>query len=91
MTAPSSSRHQSLLENIGSPLHDVRTRALRSLVFKLSHDLIQLEELVHQHTLLANLLEWFNFEDCSHETLVLDLLLKISKVNLDMGNMASFC
>ena len=53
---------------------------MKSLVFKLSHSIVQPEELVHEHGLFVNLLEWFNYEECSHEGLVLDLLSQLSKV-----------
>ena len=55
-------------------------RALQSLVFKLTNQIIQLDDLVHDHVFLKNLLEWFNMEEWTCETQVIQLLGSLTQV-----------
>ena len=55
-------------------------RALQNIIFKLDHDLLCIGDVVHKKELLIKLLEWFNFDLCSREKDVLQLLDKLSKV-----------
>ncbi len=59
------------------PLCDVRSRALRSVSFKLSNGLVCAEELARERQFLIGLLEWFNFEEWTCQTQVLELLLQL--------------
>lgn len=62
------------------PLLDIRCRSLRSIVFKLSNDLLSSSDLVGEKEFLAHLLEWFNFEEWALESQVLTLLSQLSEV-----------
>ena len=62
------------------PLLDVRSRALKSLVFKLQSSLLTTADLVQEQTLLVHLLEWFNFKEWACEAQVLSLLSELSEV-----------
>uniref|UniRef100_A0A663LSZ0 Rotatin n=1 Tax=Athene cunicularia TaxID=194338 RepID=A0A663LSZ0_ATHCN len=42
-------------------LREIRERSLKTILFKLDHNLISYADLVHEKVLFSNLLEWFNF------------------------------
>ncbi|NXW59097.1 RTTN protein, partial [Eurystomus gularis] len=45
----------------GHELAEIRERSLKTILFKLDHNLISYADLVHEKGLFRNLLEWFNF------------------------------
>lgn len=45
----------------GHELAEIRERSLKTILFKLDHNLISYADLVHEKVLFCNLLEWFNF------------------------------
>ncbi|NWU68884.1 RTTN protein, partial [Pterocles burchelli] len=45
----------------GHELTEIRERSLKTILFKLDHNLISYASLVHEKVLFLNLLEWFNF------------------------------
>ncbi|NXT33646.1 RTTN protein, partial [Pelecanoides urinatrix] len=45
----------------GHELAEIRERSLKTILFKLDHNLISYADLVHEKVLFLNLLEWFNF------------------------------
>ncbi|NXS55329.1 RTTN protein, partial [Brachypteracias leptosomus] len=45
----------------GHELAEIRERSLKTILFKLDHNLISYADLVHEKALFRNLLEWFNF------------------------------
>ncbi|NXJ02101.1 RTTN protein, partial [Psophia crepitans] len=45
----------------GHELAEIRERSLKTILFKLDHNLISYVDLVHEKVLFRNLLEWFNF------------------------------
>ncbi|NWV05447.1 RTTN protein, partial [Ptilonorhynchus violaceus] len=45
----------------GHELTEIRERSLKTILFKLDHNLISYADLVHENALFRNLLEWFNF------------------------------
>ncbi|XP_074002500.1 rotatin [Numenius arquata] len=51
----------SLVRKLGHELAEIRERSLKTVLFKLDHDLISYADLVHEKVLFLNLLEWFNF------------------------------
>ncbi|KAM6318714.1 LOW QUALITY PROTEIN: rotatin [Aegotheles albertisi] len=51
----------SLVRKLGHDLAEIRERSLKTLLFKLEHNLISYADLVHEKVLFLNLLEWFNF------------------------------
>jgi hypothetical protein len=57
---------------------EVRTRALRSIGFKLQHALVKEAELAMDSLLLRNLLNWFNLDAPGEETTVLALLARLA-------------
>lgn len=61
-------------------MRDVRWRAMKSIVFKLSYRAVSLGDLVRDRTFHRHLLEWFNFSDWGCESLVLDLLRQLTPV-----------
>ena len=71
---------------IGHAVEEIRVRALQSITFKLNHDLLCVADIVHKKELFVKLLEWFNFEPCSMQKDVLQLLEKLSKVVNIIGN-----
>ncbi|KAI1243255.1 Rotatin, partial [Lamprotornis superbus] len=42
-------------------LTEIRERSLKTILFKLDHNLISYADLLHEEALFRNLLEWFNF------------------------------
>ncbi|XP_071660387.1 rotatin isoform X2 [Patagioenas fasciata] len=51
----------SLVRKLGHELAEIRERSLKTILFKLDHNLISYADLVHEKMLFFNLLEWFNF------------------------------
>ncbi|KAM6373601.1 rotatin isoform 2-T2 [Alca torda] len=51
----------SLVRKLGHELAEIRERSLKTILFKLDHNLISYADLVHEKVLFLNLLEWFNF------------------------------
>ncbi|NXB38950.1 RTTN protein, partial [Eulacestoma nigropectus] len=51
----------SLVRKLGHELTEIRERSLKTILFKLEHNLISYADLVHEKALFRNLLEWFNF------------------------------
>uniref|UniRef100_A0A669P618 Rotatin n=1 Tax=Phasianus colchicus TaxID=9054 RepID=A0A669P618_PHACC len=51
----------SLVRKLGHELAEIRERSLKSILFKLDHNLVSYADLVHEKVLFPNLLEWFNF------------------------------
>ncbi|NWR34815.1 RTTN protein, partial [Tachuris rubrigastra] len=45
----------------GHELTEIRERSLKTILFKLDHNLISYADLIHEKALFRNLLEWFNF------------------------------
>ncbi|XP_019849330.1 PREDICTED: uncharacterized protein LOC109580505 isoform X2 [Amphimedon queenslandica] len=66
--------YRELLKKISHPLVDVRSRALRSIKFKLSSGLITASQLSNERRFLIHLMEWFNHEKWIHEGLALEIL-----------------
>uniref|UniRef100_A0A8C3TRA8 Rotatin n=1 Tax=Catharus ustulatus TaxID=91951 RepID=A0A8C3TRA8_CATUS len=50
-----------LVRKLGHELTEIRERSLKTILFKLDHNLISYADLVHEKALFRNLLEWFNF------------------------------
>uniref|UniRef100_A0A8C3R2T8 Rotatin n=1 Tax=Cyanoderma ruficeps TaxID=181631 RepID=A0A8C3R2T8_9PASS len=50
-----------LVRKLGHELAEIRERSLKTILFKLDHNLISYADLVHEKALFRNLLEWFNF------------------------------
>ncbi|PKU47494.1 rotatin isoform x3 [Limosa lapponica baueri] len=48
-------------QQAGHELAEIRERSLKTVLFKLDHNLISYADLVHEKVLFLNLLEWFNF------------------------------
>lgn len=63
-------------------MEEIRVRALQNIIFKLDHDLLCVGDVVHKKELFIKLLEWFNFESCSQQKDVIQLLEKLSKVEI---------
>ena len=74
----------------GHPLAEVRSRSLRSIVFKLSNGLLSYSELAEEREFLAGLLEWFNQEEWMMESHVLTLLQHLAKVSTTAQTLASY-
>ncbi|KAL5467654.1 hypothetical protein EMCRGX_G031915 [Ephydatia muelleri] len=68
-----------LVSKISHPLLEIRTRSLRSIIFKLRSNIIQSSDLLKETSLLASLLEWFNFDEWALESQVLGLLSELSQ------------
>ncbi|NXH11220.1 RTTN protein, partial [Bucco capensis] len=51
----------SLVRKLGHELAEIRERSLKTILFKLDHNLISYADLVQEKVLFRNLLEWFNF------------------------------
>lgn len=58
----------------------MRSRSLRSVVFKLSNGLISCGQLVNEKEFLAHLLEWFNYDEWVLESQVLTLIGQLAQV-----------
>ena len=65
---------------IDHPLLDVRSRALKSIKFKLNNNIISFADIIHERNFLIHLMEWFNFDEWNYEHQVLELLTELSLV-----------
>ncbi|KAM4533766.1 rotatin isoform 2-T2 [Odontesthes bonariensis] len=68
-----------LIKKIGHSLVEIRVRALKSILSKLDHSLISVNDIVQEKMLFVYLLEWFNFPEVPMKEEVLGLLLTLSK------------
>jgi hypothetical protein len=66
--------------NIGHPVEEIRLRALENLQSKLDLQLISDVDILQYKYLYIKLLEWFNFPSPPRREIVLDIILKLSKV-----------
>ncbi|NXO57865.1 RTTN protein, partial [Aramus guarauna] len=69
----------SLVRKLGHELAEIRERSLKTILFKLDHNLISYADLVHEKVLFLNLLEWFNFPVVSMKEEVLNLVNNLIK------------
>ena len=65
---------------LGHPVEEIRIRALDSLQAKLNLKLISDTDILQYKYLYIKLLEWFNFPSPPKCSVVLDILLQLSKV-----------
>ena len=65
---------------LGHPVEEIRIRALDSLQAKLNLKLISDTDILQYKYLYIKLLEWFNFPSPPKRSVVLDILLQLSKV-----------
>ncbi|XP_009469615.1 PREDICTED: rotatin [Nipponia nippon] len=63
----------------GHELAEIRERSLKTILFKLDHNLISYADLVHEKVLFLNLLEWFNFPVVSMKEEVLNFVNNLIK------------
>ena len=70
-----------IFNNAGHPLLEVRSRSLRSIVFKLNNGLISYLDLVNKKEFLVHLLEWFNYDEWVLESQVLSLIEQLAQVS----------
>jgi hypothetical protein len=68
-----------IITKLGHGLQEIRTRALDSLISKLTNHVITEGDLVQQKQLFIRLFELFNFPGFDQHEAVLDLLLNLSK------------
>ncbi|XP_009945954.1 PREDICTED: rotatin-like, partial [Leptosomus discolor] len=61
-------------------LAEIRERSLKTILFKLEHNLISYADLVHEKVLFPNLLEWFNFPVVPMKEEVLNFVNSLIKV-----------
>lgn len=64
----------------GHELAEIRERSLKSILFKLDHNLVSYADLVHEKVLFPNLLEWFNFPVVPMKEEVLNFVSSLIKV-----------
>lgn len=64
----------------GHELTEIRERSLKTILFKLDHNLISYADLVHEKVLFRNLLEWFNFPVVPVKEEVLNFVNSLIKV-----------
>lgn len=64
----------------GHELAEIRERSLKTILFKLDHNLISYADLVHEKVLFLNLLEWFNFPVVPMKEEVLTFVNNLIKV-----------
>ncbi|XP_071593170.1 rotatin isoform X4 [Heliangelus exortis] len=69
----------SLVRKLGHELAEIRERSLKTILFKLNHNLISYADLVHEKVLFINLLEWFNFPVVPMKEEVLNLVNNLIK------------
>ncbi|KAK3281245.1 hypothetical protein CYMTET_10952 [Cymbomonas tetramitiformis] len=79
----------SLIDKLAHEVPEVRVRSLNSLIFKLDHGLVTVGSLAREDRLLRNLLNWFNFDECSPEELVFSLLLRVSRHHIAAAKLVS--
>ncbi len=65
----------------GHPIANVRNRALQSVVFKISNQLVEPSDLAESRIFIKSLLEWFNNDQWECETLVIQLIEIMSNVS----------
>ncbi|KFO97371.1 Rotatin, partial [Calypte anna] len=63
----------------GHELAEIRERSLKTILFKLDHNLISYADLVHEKVLFISLLEWFNFPVVPMKEEVLNLVNNLIK------------
>ncbi|NXB96005.1 RTTN protein, partial [Vidua chalybeata] len=63
----------------GHELTEIRERSMKTILFKLDHNLISYADLVHEKALFCNLLEWFNFPDVPIKEEVLNFVNSLIK------------
>ncbi|NXF40605.1 RTTN protein, partial [Nyctibius bracteatus] len=63
----------------GHELAEIRERSLKTILFKLDHNLISCGDLVREKVLFLNLLEWFNFPVVPMKEEVLNLVNNLVK------------
>ncbi|GAB0182865.1 rotatin [Grus japonensis] len=78
----------SLVRKLGHELAEIRERSLKTILFKLDHNLISYADLVHEKVLFLNLLEWFNFPVVSMKEEVLNFVNNLIKSLLSLLNLA---
>ena len=71
-----------LISKLGHPVEEIRLRALDSLQAKLDLKLISDVDILQYKYLYIKLLEWFNFPSPPKRDVVLQILLKLSKVDV---------
>ncbi|XP_068252573.1 rotatin [Nyctibius grandis] len=69
----------SLVRKLGHELAEIRERSLKTILFKLDHNLVSYADLVHEKVLFLNLLEWFNFSVVPMKEEVLNLVNDLVK------------
>ena len=69
-----------LISKLGHPVEEIRLRALENLQAKLNLKLISDVDILQYKYLYIKLLEWFNFPSPPKRDVVLQILLKLSKV-----------
>ncbi|XP_075272661.1 rotatin isoform X3 [Opisthocomus hoazin] len=69
----------SLVRKLGHELAEIRERSLKTILFKLDHNLIAYADLVHEKVLFLNLLEWFNFPVVTMKEEVLNFVNNLIK------------
>lgn len=71
---------QQVICKLGHELEEIRTRALRSIVSKVNHGIIKLDQLDDYRQLAVRLLQWFNVnKSVPMKREVLELLLQLAK------------
>ncbi len=65
---------------LGHPVEEIRLRALENLQAKLDLKLISDIDILQYKHLYIKLLEWFNFPSPPKREIVLEIILKLSKV-----------
>jgi hypothetical protein len=80
-----------VMNTLGHNLLSIRDRALQSILFKLSHNIVTLDELSVDPYICLYLLEWFNKDEVQDEEAVLLLLIDLSKVCGYMSQHAVGC
>ena len=71
---------KTMVFKIGHPVEEIRLRALENLQAKLDLKLISDTDILQYKHLYIKLLEWFNFPSPPKREIVLDIILKLSKV-----------
>ncbi|OWK64282.1 Rotatin [Lonchura striata] len=73
-----------LVRKLGHELTEIRERSLKTILFKLDHNLISYADLVHEKALFRNLLEWFNFPVVPIKEEVLNFVNSLIKLRSDV-------
>ncbi|XP_042664772.1 rotatin isoform X3 [Centrocercus urophasianus] len=69
----------SLVRKLGHELAEIRERSLKSILFKLDHNLVSYADLIHEKVLFPSLLEWFNFPIVPMKEEVLNFVSRLIK------------